>query len=155
PKATAAPPRARIIRAQEARDQFAADRILDVARREAEALRAAAQKEFAAERARGFEEGQRAGAEAVAHLLAETAIKAESYRRPLQASLPDLVLDAAECLLGERDSIDAAIHATRHAISRQRRGARLILRVAPARVEAFRGNLSDLLDTTAVEVMIE
>jgi type III secretion protein L len=138
-------PRGRILPAAEAELWRSGAAWLDEARRQAAAMRAEAASACAAERVRGFDEGRRAGAEAAAGLLASTAAKADAYLRRLEPHLPDLVLDAVERLLGERDPDDAAARAVRHAVGTKRSETGLTLRVAPGRVDDMRTRLADLL----------
>ncbi|TIM30734.1 MAG: HrpE/YscL family type III secretion apparatus protein, partial [Mesorhizobium sp.] len=106
-KATTAVPRrpvARILRAAEARAWQDGHAFLDEARRDAQQLRDAARRAYAAEYAQGYEDGKAQGEADAARLVSETAVKVDRYLGGLEAEIITLALDVVRRVLGEFDA---------------------------------------------------
>ncbi|MFL1545783.1 type III secretion system stator protein SctL [Pseudomonas sp. O39] len=135
-------PTARILRAEDAAlwsDGFA---FLQVAKAQAEQIKADSDQWLQAARAEGFESARQEGAEHVAQLLVHTQSQVQQYLSSLEASLADLALGIVREVLGDLDSADRVARCTRQALSAFRQDQALTLWVPPAEVDALRQRLT-------------
>ncbi|WP_244467964.1 type III secretion system stator protein SctL [Nitratireductor soli] len=139
-------PAARILRAQEAKawqDGFA---FLEAAQSEAGRMRDAARRAYAAEYARGYEDGREQGAGEAARLTSETVEKVDRYLAGLTGEIVTLALDVVERVLGELDIAELVARAAEQAILDIRSAKYLRVTVHPDAVEAVRGRLGTLVE---------
>ncbi|RWM80985.1 MAG: HrpE/YscL family type III secretion apparatus protein [Mesorhizobium sp.] len=147
-KATTAVPRrpvARILHAAEARAWQDGHTFLDEARRDAQQLRDAARRAYAAEYAQGYEDGKAQGDADAARLVSETAIKVDRYLGGLEAEIIDLALDVVRRVLGEFDVSMLVAKAAAQAVTEIRRAKYLKVRLHPASVNRVRDELNAVL----------
>lgn len=158
-KATTAVPRrpfARILRAAEARAWQDGHAFLDEARRDAQQLRDAARRAYAAEYAQGYEDGKAQGDADAARLVSETAVKVDRYLGGLEAEITGLALDVVRRVLGEFDASMLVAKAAAQAVTEIRRAKYLKVRVHPASVNRVRDELNAVLrESDLVRMTVE
>ncbi|RWQ06769.1 type III secretion system stator protein SctL [Mesorhizobium sp.] len=157
-KATTAVPRrpvARILRAAEARAWQDGHAFLDEARRDAQQLRDAARRAYAAEYAQGYEDGKARGDADAARLVSETAVKVDRYLGGLEAEIITLALDVVRRVLGEFDASMLVAKAAAQAVTEIRRAKYLKVRLHPASVNRVRDELNAVLRESELGMTIE
>ncbi|TIP25909.1 MAG: HrpE/YscL family type III secretion apparatus protein [Mesorhizobium sp.] len=157
-KATTAVPRrpvARILRAAEARAWQDGHAFLDEARRDAQQLRDAARRAYAAEYAQGYEDGKAQGDADAARLVSETAVKVDRYLGGLEAEITGLALDVVRRVLGEFDASMLVAKAAAQAVTEIRRAKYLKVRVHPASVNRVRDELNAVLRESDLGMTVE
>lgn len=157
-KATTAVPRrpvARILRAAEARAWQDGHAFLDEARRDAQQLRDAARRAYAAEYAQGYEDGKAQGDADAARLVSETAVKVDRYLGGLEAEITGLALDVVRRVLGEFDASMLVAKAAAQAATEIRRAKYLKVRVHPASVNRARDELNAALRESDLGMTVE
>ncbi|RWM99691.1 MAG: HrpE/YscL family type III secretion apparatus protein [Mesorhizobium sp.] len=157
-KATPAVPRrpvARILRAAEARAWQDGHAFLDEAKRDAQQLRDAARRAYAAEYAQGYEDGKAQGDSDAARLVSETAVKVDRYLGGLEAEIVNLALDVVRRVLGEFDASMLVAKAAAQAVTEIRRAKYLKVRVHPASVNRVRDELNAVLRESDLGMTVE
>ncbi|TIN80405.1 type III secretion system stator protein SctL [Mesorhizobium sp.] len=157
-KVTTAVPRrpvARILRAAEARAWQDGHAFLDEARRDAQQLRDAARRAYAAEYAQGYEDGKAQGDADAARLVSETAVKVDRYLGGLEAEIITLALDVVRRVLGEFDASMLVAKAAAQAVTEIRRAKYLKVRLHPASVNRVRDELNAVLRESELGMTIE
>ncbi|TIQ01386.1 MAG: HrpE/YscL family type III secretion apparatus protein [Mesorhizobium sp.] len=157
-KATTAVPRrpvARILRAAEARAWQDGHAFLDEARRDAQQLRDAARRAYAAEYAQGYEDGKAQGDADAARLVSETAVKVDRYLGGLEAEITGLALDVVRRVLGEFDASMLVAKAAAQAVTEIRRAKYLKVRVHPLSVNRVRDELDAALRESDLGMTVE
>jgi type III secretion protein L len=148
-------PRARILRAAEARSWQDGHVFLEEANRDAQQLREAARRAYAAEYAQGYKDGKAQGDADAAQLVSETAVKVDRYLGGLETEVIDLALDVVRRMLGEFDVSTLVAKAARQAIADIRRAKYLKVRVHPASVDKVRGELNAALRESDLGMTVE
>ena len=157
-KATTTVPRrpvARILRAAEARAWQDGHAFLDEARRDAQQLRDAARRAYAAEYAQGYEDGKAQGDADAARLVSETAVKVDRYLGGLEAEIINLALDVVRRVLGEFDASMLVAKAAAQAVTEIRRAKYLKVRLHPASVNRVRDELNAVLRESDLGMTVE
>jgi type III secretion protein L len=157
-KATTTVPRrpvARILRAAEARAWQDGHAFLDEARRDAQQLRDAARRAYAAEYAQGYEDGKARGDADAARLVSETAVKVDRYLGGLEAEIINLALDVVRRVLGEFDASMLVAKAAAQAVTEIRRAKYLKVRLHPASVNRVRDELNAVLRESELGMAVE
>ena len=157
-KATTTVPRrpvARILRAAEARAWQDGHAFLDEARRDAQQLRDAARRAYAAEYAQGYEDGKARGDADAARLVSETAVKVDRYLGGLEAEIINLALDVVRRVLGEFDASMLVAKAAAQAVTEIRRAKYLKVRLHPASVNRVRDELNAVLRESDLGMTVE
>lgn len=157
-KVTTAVPRrpvARILRAAEARAWQDGHAFLDEARRDAQQLRDAARRAYAAEYAQGYEDGRAQGDADAARLVSETAVKVDRYLGGLEAEITSLALDVVRRVLGEFDARMLVAKAAAQAVTEIRRAKYLKIRLHPASVNRVRDELNAVLRESDLGMTVE
>ncbi|RWO01909.1 type III secretion system stator protein SctL [Mesorhizobium sp.] len=157
-KVTTAVPRrpvARILRAAEARAWQDGHAFLDEARLDAQQLRDAARRAYAAEYAQGYEDGKARGDADAARLVSETAVKVDRYLGGLEAEIITLALDVVRRVLGEFDASMLVAKAAAQAVTEIRRAKYLKVRLHPASVNRVRDELNAVLRESELGMTIE
>ncbi|MER9326601.1 type III secretion system stator protein SctL [Mesorhizobium sp. M0488] len=157
-KATNAVPRrplARILRAAEVRALQDGHAFLDEAKRDAQQLRDAARRAYAAEYAQGYEDGKAHGDADVTRLISETAVKVDRYLGGLEAEVISLALDVVRRMLGEFDVSMLVAKAARQAVTEIRRAKYLNVRVHPGSVDRVRDELDAALRESDLGMTVE
>lgn len=148
-------PVARILRAAEARAWQDGHAFLDEARRDAQQLRDAARRAYAAEYAQGYEDGKAQGDADAARLVSETAVKVDRYLGGLEAEIVNLALDVVRRVLGEFDASMLIAKAAAQAVTEIRRAKYLKVRVHPASVNRVRDELNAVLRESDLGMTVE
>ncbi|RWM11459.1 type III secretion system stator protein SctL [Mesorhizobium sp.] len=148
-------PRARILRAGEARAWLDGHAFLDEARRDAQRMREAARRAYAAEYAQGYEDGKAQGDAEAARLVGETTIRVDRYLSGLEPEVVALALDVVRRMLGEFDVSRLVAKAARQAIAEVRRAKYLKVRVHPRSVGRVRDELDAVLRESDLAMTIE
>ncbi|SIT55725.1 Type III secretion component, YOP proteins translocation protein L [Mesorhizobium prunaredense] len=157
-KATTTVPRrpvARILRAAEARAWQDGHAFLDEAKRDAQQLRDAARRAYAAEYAQGYEDGKAQGDADAARLVSETAVKVDRYLGGLEAEIVNLALDVVRRVLGEFDASMLVAKAAAQAVTEIRRVKYLKVRLHPASVSRVRDELNAVLRESDLGMTVE
>ncbi|MCF6099590.1 type III secretion system stator protein SctL [Mesorhizobium muleiense] len=157
-KVTTAVPRrpvARILRAAEACAWQDGHAFLDEARRDAQQLRDAARRAYAAEYAQGYEDGKARGDADAARLVSETAVKVDRYLGGLEAEIINLALDVVRRVLGEFDASMLVAKAAAQAVTDIRRAKYLKVRLHPASVNRVRDELNAVLRESDLGMTVE
>ncbi|WP_292397352.1 type III secretion system stator protein SctL [Mesorhizobium sp.] len=148
-------PVARILRAAEARAWQDGHAFLDEARRDAQQLRDAARRAYAAEYAQGYEDGKAQGDADAARLVSETAVKVDRYLGGLEAEITGLALDVVRRVLGEFDASMLVAKAAAQAVTEIRRAKYLKVRLHPASVDRVRDELNRVLRESDLGMTVE
>ncbi|CAN7720429.1 type III secretion system stator protein SctL [Mesorhizobium amorphae] len=148
-------PYARILRAAEARAWQDGHAFLDEARRDAEQLRDAARRAYAAEYAQGYEDGKAQGDADATRLVSETTVKVDRYLGGLEAEVISLALDVVRRMLGEFDVSMLVAKAARQAVAEIRRAKYLKVRVHPGSVDRVRDQLDAVLRERDLGMTVE
>jgi type III secretion protein L len=148
-------PNGRILRAAEARAWQDAHAFLDEARRDAQQLRDAARRAYAAEYAQGYEDGKAKGDADAARLVSETAVKVDRYLGGLEAEIITLALDVVRRVLGEFDASMLVAKAAAQAVTEIRRAKYLKIRLHPASVNRVRDELNAVLRESDLGMTVE
>jgi type III secretion protein L len=148
-------PNGRILRAAEARAWQDAHAFLDEARRDAQQLRDAARRAYAAEYAQGYEDGKAKGDADAARLVSETAVKVDRYLGGLEAEIITLALDVVRRVLGEFDAGMLVAKAAAQAVTEIRRAKYLKIRLHPASVNRVRDELNAVLRESDLGMTVE
>jgi type III secretion protein L len=157
-KVTTAVPRrpvARILRVAEARAWQDGHAFLDEARRDAQQLRDAARRAYAAEYAQGYEDGKARGDADAARLVSETAVKVDRYLGGLEPEIINLALDVVRRVLGEFDASMLVAKAAVQAVTEIRRAKYLKVRLHPASVNRVRDELNAVLRESDLGMTVE
>ncbi|AZO31873.1 MULTISPECIES: type III secretion system stator protein SctL [unclassified Mesorhizobium] len=148
-------PYARILRAAEARAWQDGYAFLDGARRDAQQMRDAARRAYAAEYAQGYEDGKAQGDADAARLISETAVKVDRYLGGLEAEVTSLALDVVRRILGEFDVGTLVAKAAGQAVTDIRRAKYLKVRIHPASVDRVREELDAALRKSDLGMTVE
>ncbi|MDX8466772.1 type III secretion system stator protein SctL [Mesorhizobium sp. VK23B] len=148
-------PYARILRAAEARAWQDGYAFLDGARRDAQQMRDAARRAYAAEYAQGYEDGKAQGDADAARLISETAVKVDRYLGGLEAEVTSLALDVVRRILGEFDVGTLVAKAAGQAVTDIRRAKYLKVRIHPASVDRVREELDAVLRKSDLGMTVE
>jgi type III secretion protein L len=148
-------PNGRILRAAEARAWQDGHTFLDEARRDAQQLRDAARRAYAAEYAQGYEDGKAQGDADAARLVSETAVKVDRYLGGLEAEIINLALDVVRRVLGEFDVSMLVAKAAAQAVAEIRRAKYLKVRLHPASVNRVRDELYAVLRESDLGMRVE
>jgi type III secretion protein L len=125
-------PGRKIIRREDADNWIDGYRFVADARRAADVLAQTAQAAFDENKARGFDDGRRAGEAEAAALLAETSIKVDHYLASIESQVADLSLAIVEQVLGRLDDAEIVARAAKQALASFRREKYLKVRVSPS-----------------------
>lgn len=139
-------PRGRILPAEEVAAWETGQSYLEAAARESERLRDDAVSAFEDAKERGFEEGRKKGAEAVARLLVETAGRADRQLAEADRQVIDLALAVLRRVLGDFDVHELLTQAVQQALISERQNRHLTLHVAPDMVDRLRTDLDDIVE---------
>jgi type III secretion protein L len=120
-----------IIRREDADNWVDGYRFGAEARRAADALAQTAQAAFDENKARGFDEGRRAGEVEAAAMLAETSAKVDQYLASIESQVAELSLAIVEQVLGRLDDAEIVARAAKQALASFRREKYLKVRVSP------------------------
>ncbi|TJW47342.1 MAG: HrpE/YscL family type III secretion apparatus protein [Mesorhizobium sp.] len=148
-------PYARILRAAEARAWQDGYAFLDEARHDAQQLRDAARRAYAAEYAQGYEDGKVQGDADAARLVSETAVKVDRYLGGLEPEIINLALDVVRRVLGEFDVSMLVAKAAGQAVTEIRRAKYLKVRVHPVSVDRVRNELDAVLRESNLGMTVE
>jgi type III secretion protein L len=111
----------------------------------------AASRLYAAERARGYEDGK---AEAT-RLITETTLKVDRYLKSIEPQVAQLAMSVVQRVLGNFDTRDLVAAAAGHAVADMRREKQLTVTVHPGAVDSVSKELTRLGLTGRVEVTVE
>ncbi|MER9231639.1 type III secretion system stator protein SctL [Mesorhizobium sp. M0622] len=148
-------PYARILRAAEVRALQDGHAFLDEARRDAQQLRDAARRAYAAEYAQGYDDGKAQGDAEATRLISETAVKVDRYFGGLESEIVGLAVDIVRRILGEFDVGTLVAKAARQAVTEIRRAKYLKVRVHPASVDRVREELDAVLRESDLGMTVE
>ncbi|MER8527626.1 MULTISPECIES: type III secretion system stator protein SctL [unclassified Mesorhizobium] len=148
-------PYARILRAAEVRALQDGHAFLDEARRDAQQLRDAARRAYAAEYAQGYDDGKTQGDAEATRLVSETAVKVDRYFGGLESEVIGLAVDIVRRILGEFDVGALVAKAARQAVTEIRRAKYLKLRVHSASIERVRDELDAVLRQSDLAMTVE
>ncbi|MER8406666.1 type III secretion system stator protein SctL [Mesorhizobium sp. M1307] len=148
-------PYARILRAAEVRALQDGHAFLDEARRDAQQLRDAARRAYAAEYAQGYDDGRAQGDAEATRLISETAVKVDRYFGGLESEVVGLAVDIVRRILGEFDVGALVAKAARQAVTEIRRAKYLKVRVHPASVDRVREELDAVLRESDLGMTVE
>lgn len=116
----------------------------DTAHAEAEASQARTLVAYETERARGYSDGREVASREMAQHILATAHTSERALLDIEASLPGIVADVIEDMLGRVDLNEVLPIAIRHGLARVRRGTAARLRIAADCAEALQSLVMEL-----------
>lgn len=148
-------PRGRILRAAEAKAWQDGYGLLEAAQRKAEEVRNSAREAYAAEYARGYEEGKAAGDAQAARLVSRTAIEIDRYLASIEGEVAKLAVDVVRRILGEFEVAMLVGKAARQAIVEVRRAKYVKISVHPGAVASVREELRDILLDADIGLTVE
>lgn len=154
------PPRLRplgpIVRQEEFGIWAEAQAALEAADHHHKRMRAWTLAAYRRERERGRDAGLEIGRREAAELIATTTSRTSSHLRRIEQTLPTLVLDVIQDLLGHFDPGDLLIRAVRHALTKLHAGADIRLRVSPEQSALLRTALSEFTGSgCAIEIEVD
>jgi type III secretion protein L len=109
-----------------------AQEIIRAAETKAEDIVAAAEKVYATEKEKGYQDGIQAGKAQLSEQITETAIKAVDYLRGVEKDLVNIIINAMRKIIGEFDHEDLTIKVVHNALQLFQSQHQITLRVAPA-----------------------
>jgi len=148
-------PSARILRAAEARELQQGYALVENVRREAQQLREASRRAYAAEYAQGYDDGKARGQEEAARLISEAAAKVDRYLGGIQNEVVSLALGVVERVLGEFDVGTLVAQAARQAVAELRRGKHLKVQIHPGALDKVRDALDAVLRDSQLGMTVE
>ncbi len=148
-------PYARILRAAEAHELQQGYAVVEDARREAQQLRDASRRAYAAEYAQGYDDGKARGDEEAARLISEAAVKVDRYLGSIQNEVVGLALGVVERVLGEFDVATLVAQAARQAVAELRRGKHLKVQIHPGALDKVRDALDAVLRDSHLGMTVE
>lgn len=134
----------KIIRADDADLIFEGQARLNAATEQAVAVLEAAKVRYEEEVERGYQDGKKAGEEAVAKLLNDSVTACEQYLSSREADLVDLVLTTTQSILESFDDRDLARQMLKKALKERRAMSGMSLYVHPTSQDDFVKALGDL-----------
>ncbi|PRH89358.1 HrpE/YscL family type III secretion apparatus protein [Labrys okinawensis] len=137
-------PTGRILRAAEAKAWQDGYGFLEAARQDAERLREAGRRAYAAEYAQGYEDGIAEGKREAARLVAATTAKLDRYFEGVESQVGELVLEVTRRLLGSFDLDELVAKIARQAVAEVRQAKYLRLTVHPDAHDRVRAELDTL-----------
>ena len=138
-------PAARIVRADDLAAWVAADEAMGAARAQADALVAATQAAFEAERRRGHAEGtELARREAAGHMVQQVT-RTNEYFSQVEDRLVVLVMQGIRKIVQGYDDKERVVHSVRNALSVVRNQKQITLKVNPANVDHVKARTAELL----------
>lgn len=154
------PPRLRplgpIVRQEEFGIWAEAQAALEAAERHRKRMRAWTLAAYRRERERGKNEGLEIGRREAAGLIATTASRTGSHLRRIEQTVPTLVLEVIQDLLGQFDPGDLLVRAVRHALTKLHAGTDIRLRVSPEQSARLRTALSEFgASGCAIEIEVD
>lgn len=133
-----------IIRAAEAAAWRDGYQFLEAAKREAEAILAAAKETYYQEHVRGYNDGRAEGAKTASGLIISTSAQMDSYLAKAEGDLVELSMTIVRQILGEIDSPELVGRAATHALSVFRHERAVRVTVHPDNEESTRHFIGSL-----------
>lgn len=143
-------PLRRILSTEEASLYQSASGALATAQRETERLHAEALESAAAVRDQAEALGRQRGEAEAARLLADTAVRALAMLDSLRGAIAEAIADGIAQVIGTIDTNIAVAAAAAHAVAQLKDRVRIIVRVAPAQLNAVRSALASYPEIGAV-----
>jgi type III secretion protein L len=141
----AVPPGARVLKAADYAILTRAGEMLDLAAREAAAIRAAAGQVYAEEKERGYADGLAEGKMETAASMMETLTSGIDYLAGLEERVVDLVMQVVCKVIQGFDDKALVLGLVRKALTYARSQKRVTLRVCPGDAELVQAHLQELL----------
>lgn len=150
-------PGTRVLKAADYARLVAAERVLDEARRQAEAILKAAERRAAEARDAGYAEGMRLAKADSSRYMLGIVSKSREYLVENEERVIALVLAVLRKILGEMDEREVVVRLVRSALSVVSRQSQVTVMVAPDKVAAVKAKLDSILGPypriTAVDVV--
>jgi type III secretion protein L len=138
-------PSIKVIKAESFTTVLEADSMLSIARERAEKLRIDAEKAYASERQRGYQDGLNAARHEMASAITVTAIKTEQYIQTLEKKASKLIIEIVKKVIDETDKGEMIGGLLKRALAMMKTQKKITLKVAPVQVEAVNKRLSMFL----------
>ena len=123
----------------------AAEELLVMARKEAEAIRQAAKEAYDAEKQRGYAEGLVEGKMEMAERMLDTISSGVDYLEGLEGTIVDLVMNAMSKVIDGFDDKTRVLGIVRKALGYVRSQKRVVLRISPEDADIVQAELATLL----------
>lgn len=138
------PSNGKIIRGEDAAMIFEGEARLNAATEQAVAVLEAAKLRYEEQVKQGYEDGRKAGGEAIAKLLNDTVTDCERYLASREADLVELVLTATQSVLESFDDRELARRMLKKALKERRAMRGMSLYVHPSSQETFAKAVEDI-----------
>lgn len=139
-------PGQRVIKAGDYLAYAEAQAIIAAARQQAEALRLEAERDYQAEKRRGYQDGHEEGKLETAEQIMDVLGATVEFYAGIEQRTGQIVLQMVRKILGEFDDETLTYRIARHALTAVRSQKQVTLRVAPGQVEALKARLDALLN---------
>lgn len=138
-------PATKVLHAHEHAVLVEATGLLTAARTEAVSIVSRAQEAYAAERERGYSEGQAAALREQAQAITRLTTRTVDYFGAVESQLVDLVMGALRKIIDDYDDREKIVIVVRNALSVVRNQKQMTLRLNPGEVEVVRNRIDALL----------
>lgn len=138
-------PDTRLLKQADYQTFVTAGRILETARREAEELRAEAEREQVRRHQTGYEQGLEQARLEMAVRMLETVEYTVDYLSEVEHKVVDLVMAAVRKILGEFDDAELTGRVVRQALQVVRNQPQATIRICPAQADRLQQRLHELL----------
>lgn len=138
-------PDRKVIRAVEYQAYLDSTALIAEAQAEAARIREAAQQEFEAQKAQGYEEGLLEGKMQMAEKMVDGVTKAVEYFTAIEEQVVNLVIKSLEKILGDFDDRDLVVRIVRNILSLARNQRVVTVRVRPEDASAVKQRVHELL----------
>jgi type III secretion protein L len=141
-------PETRVLKARDYMALAMADEVLKDAHQKAAALAAEAKKQYEAEKARGYAEGQELAKAEFAEQIMDTVAQTVDYFAQVEKQVSGVVMSAVRKILGDMDDEEVVVRAVRKALDVVRDQQEITLRVSPEQVEGIKAKIGDIVRGT-------
>lgn len=138
-------PAARVLPAADHLAYLEAGALLDAARAEAEAIRAAARQAYEDERQRGYRDGQEEARLEAAEQMIENVGRTIDYFAQVEERMVELVLQSMRRIVADFDDRERVAMVVKGALAAVRNQKQVTLRVAPDRVDMVKSATNEIL----------
>lgn len=138
-------PDQKVIKAREYSAWADSTEMIAAAHRQASLIIDDAKKAYAAEKKRGFAEGEDEAKQQASERMLETIVRGVDYLAKMEEQVTSLVMLALRRIIGEMDEKELITRIVRHALEVVRNQKQVTVRVSPSQIDAVRAEIDDIL----------
>lgn len=135
----------RVVKAAQVEELISLQSTIDNARQQAEQIVADAQKKYAKEKKRGYEEGLAEGKMDIAEKMIDAVAKSVEYFSSLESKIVDITSKAVRKIIGEMDGGERIVAIVREALSRVRTQDHVTVRISSESIESVKKRIDEIL----------